>query len=132
MAGATSFGTNPTEKTRSFRIGSMQNDSILFSAGAILHSISHILVLTACIILVIKHRTLPLILMLVAQILVIVFSMGSVVWMALSAEHGTESLMRATKINAILGPLPYILFGVGMLWHAIQTKKESKQMASTH
>lgn len=127
MAGATILGTNTDQKTRSIKIRTMQDDTFLLSIGPLLHTIANILVLVACIILVTKHRTIPNIIMLVAQIFIIFFSIGSIVWFALSAEHGTESLIRATKINSIIGPLPYIVFAIGMIWHAIQTKMNSRK-----
>ncbi|PWL38607.1 hypothetical protein DKG77_10130 [Flagellimonas aquimarina] len=101
------------------------NEYIHFIIGGLLHGISHLAVITACIIMLIKQKNSATILMLTASILTLLFSVGSIIWNRIAAYNGAESLVQATKIISILGAIPYILFALGLLLFAVRHLRKS-------
>lgn len=102
------------------------NDSFYYMASGFLHGITHLVVIVACIVLVMKQKSAAAILMLIASVLTLLFSVLSIVWTQLAARSGAESLLQSNKILSIAGTIPYILFAVGLLWFAIKHKKSSR------
>ena len=100
------------------------NEALFFAAGGIFNGIAHLVVIIACIFLVLKRKSAPTILMLIAQLLSLFFYIGSFAWTSLAARQGAESLVQTSKIIAMLGPFPYILFAAGLLWFAINLAKK--------
>lgn len=100
------------------------NETFFFAAGGVLNGIAHLTVIIACIILVLKRKSAPTILMLVAQLLVLFLYVGSFAWTAIAARQGAETLVWTSKIIAMLGPFPYILFAAGLLWFVITLAKK--------
>jgi hypothetical protein len=106
-------------------------DSIYFAASGLLHGIIQLVVIVACIILVAKQKSSATILMLVGQILALLFSMGGYVWNFVAARDGVDSLLMANKIMALLGPLPYAIFAIGLVLYATnQVKKKHLEQES--
>ena len=102
------------------------SDTLFFAAGGLLNGIAHLLIIIACVVLVIKRKSGPAVLMLAAQVLALLFYVGSLAWTTFAARQGAESLVQTSKILAMLGPLPHILFAVGLLWLAISLVKKGK------
>ena len=124
MARGTGHGPNQKAKTR-FNITIMETDhTIFYAAGGVLNGIAQLIVLIACIVLVIKQKSGSTILMLIAQIMGIFVSIGGFTWTALSAQLGSESVLRASKLMALMGPIPHILFAVGLLWFVLSKVKK--------
>lgn len=103
------------------------NQYIFFALGGLMHGITHMAVIIACIILVIKQKNGATILMLIASILTLLFSLGSIVWNQIAARNGAESLVKATKIISVVGALPYILFAIGLLFFVIKHVKKQRR-----
>ncbi|WP_222984420.1 hypothetical protein [Flagellimonas meishanensis] len=102
------------------------NDTFIFAAGGLLNGIAHVLVIAACVVLMIKRKSGPTLLMLASQLLALIFFIGSFLWTTFSARQGTEELVRTSKIIAALGPLPHLLFALGLLWFAVQLSKRKE------
>ena len=107
----------------------MENsDTLFFATGGFLNGIAYLLVIVACVVLVLKRKSGPAILMLASQLLALLFFVGSFVVTAVSARQSAETLVSTTKIMALLGPLPHILFAIGLLWFAVSlAKKENSK-----
>ncbi len=99
------------------------NQYIHFIISGLINGFAHLAVIAACIIIVIKQKNSASILMLVASILTLLFSVGSIIWNKIAAYNGAESLVQATKIISILGAIPYILFALGLLLFAVKHVK---------
>ncbi|RDY61295.1 hypothetical protein [Flagellimonas nanhaiensis] len=104
------------------------NHTFFFAAGGVLNGIAQLVVLIACIILVIKQKSGSTIMMLVAQILGIFVSVGGFTWTALSAQVDPESVLTASKTMALLGPLPHILFAIGLIWFVYSNVKKRESI----
>ena len=99
------------------------SDTIFFAAGGLLNGIAYLLIIAACVTLVIKRKSGPTILMLASQVLALFFYVGSFAATTISASQSAETLVSTTKIMALLGPLPHILFAIGLLWFAMVLAK---------
>lgn len=82
------------------------NQYIHFIISGLLNEIAHLIIIIACIIIVVKQKNGATILMLIASILTLLFSAGSIIWNKIAAYDGAESLVRVTKITSILGVYP--------------------------
>ena len=102
----------------------MENHTFFYAAGGILNGIAQLVVLIACIVLVIKQKSGSTLMMLVAQILGIFVSVAGLTWTTISAQLGPESVLRASKTMALMGPLPHILFAIGLLWFVYSNVKK--------
>ncbi|SHG24469.1 hypothetical protein [Flagellimonas flava] len=100
------------------------SQTLIFALGSLLGTLGQLAVIIACIILVSKRKNTATILMLVGSVLGLVFTVLNLSGNILAANGGVESLMTWTKIFALLGPLPYILFGIGLLFYAISFVKK--------
>ncbi|MDC6364992.1 MULTISPECIES: hypothetical protein [Flavobacteriaceae] len=99
--------------------------TIFYAAGGVLNGIAQLIVLIACIVLVIKQKSGATILMLIAQILGLFFSIGGFAWTGLSAQLGPESVLYASKMTAVLSPIPHILFAIGLLLFVFHKVKKA-------
>ncbi|WP_298925549.1 hypothetical protein [uncultured Allomuricauda sp.] len=102
------------------------NQYIHFIISGLLNGIAHLIVIIACIVMVVKQKNSATILMLIASILTLLFSAGSIIWNKVAAYNGTESLVQATKITSIIGVIPYILFALGLILYATKYLKKNK------
>ncbi|MGW9686572.1 hypothetical protein [Flagellimonas sp. 2504JD1-5] len=100
------------------------NDSIYYALGSLLYGIANLLIIVACIFLVIKHKNIGAILMLIGSISILLFSILNMIWTQFAARDGSESLLQATKIMNIAGPLPNVLFAIGLLLLAVRYIKK--------
>ncbi|NAY90678.1 hypothetical protein GTQ34_01995 [Muricauda sp. JGD-17] len=103
----------------------MENtDTLMFAAGGLLNGIAYLVIIVACILLVAKRKTGATVLMLASQLLGLLFFVASFAWTTISAHQGAESLVKTSKIIAMLGPLPHLLFAVGLLWFVFTLVKK--------
>ncbi len=105
----------------------MENSHALsFAIGGILSTLAQIAVIIGCIILVTKQKNGATILMLAASILSLFFAIGNFSWTLVASRYGPDSILSWSKIAALIGPLPYILFAVGLLLFAINHVKKQQ------
>lgn len=102
------------------------NQYIHFIISGLLNGIAHLIVIIACIVMVVKQKNSATILMLIASILTLLFSAGSIIWNKIAAYNGAESLVQVTKITSIIGVVPYILFALGLILYAVKYLKKHK------
>ena len=93
---------------------------ILYYLGYALHALGHLALLVACIILVIKQKSLATIMMLLGTVLTIIFTIGSLFWNRFVASNdGALSLIEAQGLQVLFGGLANLLFVIGLLLLAI-------------
>lgn len=106
--------------------------TLIYALGSILGSLAQVLVIIGCIVLVSKKKNPATILMLVGSILSLVVTVLNFSGTFVAAQHGTDSILTWTKVFAILGPLPYIMFSVGLMLYAINYAKKSPAVGEVH
>ena len=99
--------------------------TLFFALGSILGTLAQLAVIVACIILVSKQKNGGTLLMLIGSILTLVFNILNFSGTLLAGNLGADSILSWTKIFAVIGPIPYILFGVGLLIYAIHHVRKS-------
>ena len=82
--------------------------------------LGHFLVLIACIVLLIKQKSLAATLMLVGMVLTVVFSVLGLFMNYVSAQKSAEAVIRTQGIFSTLNTLSYLVFGLGLLLLAIK------------
>ena len=104
----------------------MENDeSVYFLVGLILNNMSNLILLTTSIILVRKRKNAITILILIANILAFVFFWISVFGVRIAAQkNGTEGLLKFNQFVNTVGPLPHILFSIGLLLFVVKHLKK--------
>ncbi|MGX1929157.1 hypothetical protein [Flagellimonas sp. 2504JD4-2] len=102
------------------------SDSISYIIGSLLYGITNLLIIITCIVLVVKHKNIGTILMLIGSISILLFSIFNIVWTQVAARDGSESLVQATKLLSIIGPLPNTLFAIGLLLFAVRYVKKQR------
>lgn len=102
----------------------MEDSTALFyGLGSLLSTLAQLAVILGCIVLINKQKNSATILMLVASVLSFFFAIGNIIWSMITAQYGTESILTWSKIAAVLGPLPYVLFAIGLLLYAVNHVK---------
>ncbi|MCL6265632.1 hypothetical protein [Flagellimonas myxillae] len=106
----------------------MEDSNMLFyGLGSFLGALAQLAVIVGCIVLVGKRKNTATILMLVASIFSLFFMIGNMLWSVIAGQYGTEAILTWSKLAAVLGPLPYILFAIGLLLYAVNhVKKQGK------
>ncbi|WP_420322847.1 hypothetical protein [Flagellimonas sp.] len=106
----------------------MENDeSIYFLVGLILNNLASLMLLVTSIILVRKRKSAITILILIANIMAFVFFWISIVGIRIVAQNsGTEGLLKFNYIVNTVGPLPQILFSIGLLLFAVKYFKKNE------
>ena len=102
------------------------SDSIYYALGSLLYGITNLLVIIACIVLVVKHKNIGTILMLIGSVSILLFSILNIVWTQLAARESSESLLQATRLMSIIGPLPNTLFAVGLILFVVRYLKKQR------
>ncbi|MGB5821931.1 MAG: hypothetical protein WBG90_20780 [Saonia sp.] len=95
----------------------MDNYTNLYLIGGSINGLGQLLLLAACIVLIIKQRTLGAGLMLI----------GSILWPAISAHKDAATLLRTNSILSVLRGIPYLVFASGLLLFAMRILRFKKQ-----
>lgn len=98
-------------------------ESVYMLSGAI-NTIFKLLTVVACILLFSKNRNAGTILMLLASILSIFFSIGSVLVTSLAANYSAEGVVKYNALVNLIGQIPVIMFTVGLMLLAMQYRKK--------
>ena len=83
-------------------------------------------VLIACIVMVIKHRSVATALMLTGMILSLVFNLLGFFMNIIAAKSSAEILLRNQGIFSTLNAVSYLLFGIGLLLLALKWSRNRK------
>nr|WP_299388864.1 hypothetical protein [Allomuricauda sp.] len=98
--------------------------TFIYALGSILGTLAQLVVIVGCIVLVSKKKNPATIIMLVGSILSLLVSILNFSGTFIAAQYSTDSILTWTKFFAILWPLPYILFAIGLLWYAVNYVKK--------
>ncbi|WP_431121638.1 hypothetical protein [Flagellimonas flava] len=99
--------------------------TLFFALGSILGTVAQLAVIIGCIVLVSKQKNAGTLLMLIGSILTLVFNILNFSGSLFAGHRGADSVLSWTKMFAVIGPLPYILFGIGLLVYAIGHVRKS-------
>lgn len=104
------------------------NLPISFYAGYVLQALGLLILLAACIILVIKQKSLATIMMLLGTVLTIILSIGGILWNWFAARNdGALGVIEAQGLQSLFGGLANLLFVIGLLLLAITYVKRTKK-----
>ncbi|MEM7486970.1 MAG: hypothetical protein AAF348_17320 [Bacteroidota bacterium] len=103
-----------------------ESHTLFFAIGGILNTLGQLMIIIGCILLTIKQKNIGTIIMLIASILSLFFMIGSFTGNFIAGQYGVDSILSWSKIISVLGPLPYILFAIGLLIYAVKYVDKSK------
>ncbi len=94
---------------------------ISYYMGYALHALGTLVLLTVCIVLVVKQKSVAAVMMLLGTIFTILFSIGGIFWNQYAAsENGSEGILEAQGLLSILSGLANLIFVVGVLLLALK------------
>lgn len=100
------------------------SQTFIYAIGSLLGVLGQIVVIIACIILISKKKNPATMLMLIASILALVVTILNFSGNIIAAQAGVDSVLTWSKIFALIGPLPYVLFAIGLILFATNHVKK--------
>ncbi len=102
------------------------SQTFIYAIGSLLGVLGQIVVIIACIILISKKKNPATVLMLIASILALVVTVLNFSGNMIAAHNGVDSVLTWSKIFALIGPLPYVLFAIGLMLFVTNHIKKSE------
>ncbi len=95
-----------------------------FILSALINGLVHFMILTACIVLIVKKKSIGTILLLIGSILSLFGYAGSYLFNILAARQGAEALLNAQGLILLFSGFSYLIFGLGLLVYIIYDVKK--------
>lgn len=104
----------------------MENVEWFYALAGALGGLAQVILIVASILLVYKNRHTGTVLMLMGSILMLLNSVGSVIFPIIFSSQGPEFLVKSLGVRQIAGQFPFLIYVLGALIYAIQLRKKSQ------